>query len=76
MWLFASPPSPFGMIRGVSWSPATLSPPLPTLPPPLPTLPPPHTLPHWDNFQLPRYILRMASNLEDVSMIADIGQQW
>ncbi len=64
------PPSPFDMIRGVSWSPATLSP-----PPSSHLAPPPHTLPHWDNFQLPRYILRMASNFEAVSMVADIEQQ-
>ncbi len=63
-----SPPSPSDLIRGVSWSLATLS-------PPLLTLPPPHTLPHWDSFQLSLYILRMASNLEVMSMTADIEQQ-
>ncbi len=64
------PPSPSDLIRGVSWSLATLSPPSLHLAPP-----PFHSLPHLDSFQLPRYILRMASNLEVVSMIADIGQQ-
>jgi hypothetical protein len=58
------PPSPSDLIRGISWSLATLS-------PPLLNLPPPHTLPHWDSFQLSLYILRMASNLEVVSMTAD-----
>ncbi len=62
------PPSPFDLIRGVSWSLAALS-------PPLFSSCPPHTIPHWDSFQLPRYILRMASNLEVVSVTADIGQQ-
>ncbi len=41
-------------------------------------LSPPHTpSPHLicDNFQQPRKKLRMASNLEVVSMIAEIGQQ-
>jgi hypothetical protein len=52
------PPSPSDLIRGVSWSLATLSPPLLTLPP-----------------QLSFYILRMASQLEVVSMTADIEQQ-
>ncbi len=63
------PLSPFDLIRGFSWSLATLSPPSSHL------APPPHTIPHWDSFQLPRYILRMASNLEVVSMTADIGEQ-
>jgi hypothetical protein len=58
IWLFASPP-PLSLwldkSRQVVSSPATLSPPSSHLPPP------PHTIPHWDNFQLPRYILRMAS---------------
>ncbi len=45
---------------------------------PLP--PPSHPLPHphhwiWGSFQQPRQKSRMASNLEVVSMIADIGQQ-
>ncbi len=66
------PPSPSDLIRGVSWSLATLSPPSSHLAPPPP---PPPALPHWDSFQLPRYIMRMASNLEVVSMTADIGQQ-
>ena len=64
------PPSPSDLIRGVSWSIAALSPPSSHVAPP-----PPHKLPHWDSFQLSRYILRMASNLEVVSMTADIGQQ-
>ncbi len=64
------PPSPSDLIRGVSWSLATLSPPLLTLPPP-----PRHTLPYCDSFQLSPYILRMASNSEVVSMTADIEQQ-
>ncbi len=34
---------------------------------------PPHWI--WDSFQQPRQKLRMASSLEVVSMIADIGQQ-
>ncbi len=62
------PPSLFDLKRGVRWSLATLS-------PPSFHLAPPHTLPHWDSFQLPRHILRMASNLEVMSIIADIGQQ-
>jgi hypothetical protein len=33
IWLFASPLSPFDLIRGVSWSPATLSPPFSHLTP-------------------------------------------
>jgi hypothetical protein len=38
---------------------------------------PPPPQPHliWNKFQQPRKILRMASNLEVVSMIAEIGQQ-
>ncbi len=36
---------------------------------------PPTPYPHWDKIQQPRYILRMASNLEAVSMTADTGQQ-
>ncbi len=63
------PPSSFDLIRGVSWSLAALSPPSSHL------APPSHTIPNCDNFQLPRYILRMASNWEVVSMTADIGQQ-
>ncbi len=40
---------------------------------PLP--PSPHIIPpHLSSFQLSRYILRMASNLEVVSMTADVGQ--
>jgi hypothetical protein len=62
------PPSPFDLIRGVSWSPANPS-------PPPSHLAPPHALPHSDSFQLPRHILRMASNLQVVSMTADFGQQ-
>ncbi len=37
--------------------------------------PPPHNPTFETAFQLPRYILRMASNLEVVSGTADIGQQ-
>ena len=37
--------------------------------------PPPHNPAHLDSLLLPQQILRMASNLEVVSMIADIGQQ-
>jgi hypothetical protein len=40
------------------------------------SLPPPHIpLPLLDNLRLQRQISRIASNLEVVSMIADIGQQ-
>ncbi len=42
----------------------------------VPPPPPPLIIPsHCGNFQLPYYILRMASNSEAVSMAADIGQQ-
>ncbi len=69
--LFASPPLSFWPDKRRSAGP---------LPPSISlllTLPPPHALPNWDSFKLPHYILRMASNLEAVSMIADIRQrQW
>jgi hypothetical protein len=40
-----------------------------------PPPPPPYDPTHLSSFQLSRYILRMASNLEVVSTTADIGQQ-
>ncbi len=68
IWLFASPPLSFWPDKRhqlVSCSP---------LSPLFSPCPPSHHTP-LDSFQLPRYISRMASNLEVVSMTADIGQQ-
>jgi hypothetical protein len=62
------PPPPSDLIRGVSWSLATLSPPSSHLAPPL------TPYPIGIVFNCARHILRMAFNLEDMSMTADIGQ--
>jgi hypothetical protein len=65
--LLALPPSPSKLIRDASWPSGATSFPLFTPPPPHPCI--------WDNFQQPCQVSRMASTLEVVSMIADIGQQ-